>query len=178
MATIIGLIGFILSLKVKTYENKQELKVHLTLNSIMKKDVFTVKDTDNLLTVLKTITNHKISGAPVVDKDNNLVGFISDGDIMRFLAKAHPLFTNAYSFVAINNTNFNDKLNDLMKHKAKDICKKKVTTTNINTSIEDVCNILNEKHLKKIPVMKNGKMVGIINRSNITKYAIETYLKA
>ncbi len=178
VATIIGLIGFILSLKVKTYENKQEIKINLTLSSIMKKDVFTVKDTDNLLTVLKTITNHKISGAPVVDKDNNLVGFISDGDVMRFLAKAHPLFTNAYSFVAINNTDFNDKLNDLMKHKAKDICKKKVTTTNINTSVEDVCNILNEKHLKKIPVMKNGKMVGIINRSNITKYAIETYLKS
>ncbi len=176
VAAIIGLIGYILSLKVKYYENKEKKEIHLTLKEIMKKKVFTVKETDTLLDVMQTITNNKISGVPVVDKNNKLTGFISDGDIMRFLAKAHPLFNNAYSFIAINNAGFNDKLNELMKHKAKDICKKRLVTIDINTSVEDVCGILNEKHLKKVPVMENGKMVGIINRSNITKYAIKTYL--
>ena len=63
-----------------------------------------------------------------------------------------------------------------MKNKAKDVSKKKLITIDINTSVEEVCKILNDKHLKKAPVMENGKMVGIINRSNITKYAIDTYL--
>ena len=63
-----------------------------------------------------------------------------------------------------------------MNIKVKDIAKKKVLTIDINTNLEDVCRILESKHLKKAPVMKDGKMIGVINRSNITKYAINSYL--
>ncbi len=178
VAAIISIIGFIISLSVKRYEKNYIPEKHITLSTIMKKDVFTVKDTDDLLTVLKFITNKKISGVPVVNKTGKLVGFISDGDIMRYLSKSHPLFVNAYSFAAINEeNNFDEKLASLMKSKAKDVAKKKTITIDINTSVEEVCKILNDKHLKKAPVMENGKMVGIINRSNITKYAINTYLQ-
>ena len=143
----------------------------------MKKDVFTVNEEDDLLSVLQLLTNKKISGAPVVNKKGNLIGFISDGDIMRYLSKSHPLFVNAYSFAAITEeNNFDEKLSSLMKSKAADVAKKKIVTIDINTSLEEVCRILNDKQLKKSPVMENGKMVGIINRSNITKYAIDTYL--
>lgn len=177
VAVLIGVIGFIISLSIRKYEKNVQKVRHLTLETIMKKDVFTVKDTDSLDLVMKVITDKKISGVPVVDKKNNLVGFISDGDIMRYLAKSHPLFVNAYSFAAINEENsFDDKLVNLMKNKAKDVAKKKIITIDINTSVEEVCKILNDKHLKKAPVIENGKMVGIINRSNITKYAINTYL--
>ena len=177
-AAIISLIGFIISLSVRRFESNSEKIKHLTLGSIMKKDVFTVRETDSLLNVLRVITDKGISGVPVVNSKGNLTGFISDGDIMRYLSKAHPLFVNAYSFTAIasEKTDFDDKLNSLMKLKVKDIVKKKVVTIDINTEIEEVCKILESKHLKKAPVMENGKMVGIINRSNITKYAIGSYL--
>ena len=98
---------------------------------------------------------------------------------MRYLSKAHPLFVNAYSLALLGaESNFDEKLKELMTLKVKDIAKKKVLTIDINTSLEDVCKILESKHLKKAPVMDNGKMVGIINRSNITHYAIESYLSS
>ncbi|MCI9110526.1 MAG: MFS transporter [Bacilli bacterium] len=177
VAALISFTGFLISLFVKRYENVVVSEKDLTLRTIMKKDVFTVNENDDLLSVLQLLMNKKISGAPVVDKDSNLIGFISDGDIMKYLSKSHPLFVNAYSLAAINNENiFDEKLASLMKSKASDVAKKKIVTIDINTSLEEVCRILNDKHLKKSPVMENGKMVGIINRSNITKYAIDTYL--
>lgn len=177
VAAAVAFIGFIISLSVRKYEKSKNTVKHVTLSKIMKRDVFTVMDTDDLLTVLKTITEKKISGVPVINKKGTLVGFISDGDIIRYLAKSHPLFVNAYSFAAINDGNdFDEKLDSLMRSKAGDVAKKKIVTIDINTSLEEVCRILNDKHLKKSPVMENGKMVGIINRSNITKYAIDTYL--
>lgn len=177
VAALVAFIGFIISLSVRKYEKSKTQVEHVTLRKIMKTDVFTVKDTDTLVTVLKTITEKKISGVPVVDKKGNLIGFISDGDITRYLAKSHPLFVNAYSFAAINEENdFDEKLDNLMKSTAKDVANKKLVTIDINTGVEDVCKILTDKHLKKAPVMENGKMVGVINRSNITKYAIDTYL--
>lgn len=177
VAAFIALIGFLISLFVKRYERESMIDAHLTLRNIMKKDVFTVNEEDDLLSVLQLLTNKKISGAPVVNKKGNLIGFISDGDIMRYLSKSHPLFVNAYSFAAITEeNNFDEKLSSLMKSKAGDVANKKIVTIDINTDAMDVCKILTDKHLKKAPVMENGKMVGVINRSNITKYAIDTYL--
>lgn len=175
---LMALVGFIISLSIRNHEMAKEPTVHLTLGRVMKKDVYTALENDTLLDVLSFIAEKKISGVPVVDNTGKLTGFISDGDIMRYLAKAHPLFVNAYSFAAITseNNDFDDKLLSLMKSKVSDVMRKRVSTVDINTSIEEVCKILNEKHLKKIPVMKDGELVGIINRSNITKYAIESYL--
>lgn len=176
-AAIFAVISFLITLSIKKIEGNKLKVEHLTLASIMKKDVFTVNENNTLLEVMNVITEKKISGVPVTSK-GKLTGFISDGDIMRYLSKAHPLFINVYSFAAISEENgFDEKLEALMKAKVKDVMKKKVTTVDINTSLEEVCKILNERHLKKVPVMDNGKMAGIINRSNITKYALELYLK-
>jgi predicted transcriptional regulator len=41
----------------------------------------------------------------------------------------------------------------------------------------EICKILGEHHLKKAPVVENGQMVGIINRSNITHYSVTSYLE-
>ena len=170
---LLALISLIISLKIRKEETKEKVTC-MSLVSIMKKDVYTIKDDASLLEVLEFITNKKVSGVPVLDKRDNLVGFISDGDIMRFLSKKHPLFINAYSLV-LEDT-FDEKLNDLMKLKVKDVISKKLVTVDINTSIEEVCKILNDKKLKKVPVLDNNKLVGIINRSNITKYAVNLYL--
>ena len=43
--------------------------------------------------------------------------------------------------------------------------------------LQDVCKLLTEKHLKKAPVMKGNTMVGLINRSNITSYALNWFDK-
>ena len=168
VAAFIALIGFLISLFVKRYERESMIDAHLTLRNIMKKDVFTVNEEDDLLSVLQLLTNKKISGAPVVNKKGNLIGFISDGDIMRYLSKSHPLFVNAYSFAAINDGNdFDEKLDSLMRSKAGDVANKKIVIIDINTDAMDVCKILTDKHLKKAPVMENGKMVGEIGRAHV-----------
>ncbi len=177
VAFVVALAGFILSLSIRKIENSKPVVTDMKLETIMKTDVYTVKEEDNLLTALTLITEKHISGVPVVNKKGALTGFISDGDIMRYLSKAHPLFVNAYSLALLGAENgFDDKLKDLMNIKVKDIAKKKVLTIDVNTNLEDVCRILESKHLKKAPVMKDGKMIGVINRSNITNYAINSYL--
>lgn len=178
VAGLIAIIGFIISLSIKKLETKEIKQKNYELEKIMKKDIYTINENANLLEALKLIINHKISGAPVIDNNNNLTGFISDGDIIKYLSNSHPLFTNTYSLAIImmEENKFNNKLKYLMNLKVKDIAQKKIVTIDINTNLEEVCRILENKHLKKAPVLENGKMIGIINRSNITKYALNTYL--
>ena len=140
------------------------------LMEIMKTDVYAVYMEAELLDVLRLITEKGVSGVPVVNGDGKPVGFISDGDIIRFLASEHPLVVNPSSFIEID---FDSKLRALMKRKVKEIAKKRVITVDSDDSLSDICGVMVENHIKKAPVMSDGKMVGIINVSNITKYAFK-----
>ena len=140
----------------------------IPLPQLMKKDVYTVNGNDNLTAVLKMLTEKKISGVPVVNDNNDLIGFISDGDILRFLAAEHPLYVNPSSLMTMD---FDEKLQKLMHSKVRDIARKSVITVNLSDNLGTVCHVLSDNHIKKAPVLYEGAMVGIINASNITKYA-------
>lgn len=138
------------------------------LADIMKTDVYTVRGNASLEDVLRLITEKGISGVPVVSDEGTPIGFISDGDILRFLASEHPLYVNPSSLIEIG---FDDRLRELMTRKVSDIARKRVITVSLGADIGKVCQILAENHIKKAPVMDGSRMAGIINASNITKYA-------
>lgn len=138
------------------------------LAEIMKTDVYTVSGDASLGDVLRLITEKGVSGVPVVSDAGAPIGFISDGDILRFLSSEHPLYVNPSSLIEIG---FDDRLRELMTRKVSDIARKRVITVNLGADLGRVCQILAENHIKKAPVMDGERMAGIINASNITKYA-------
>ena len=138
------------------------------LQQIMQRDVYTVREDASYLDALRFLSEKKISGAPVVNAAGDLVGFISDGDILRRLASEHSPFVNAGAF---GKTDFNDKLSSVMSIRISEIAVKNVITVDASDDLSEVCYKLAENHLKKAPVMCNGRMVGVVNRSNITDYA-------
>lgn len=73
------------------------------LLAIMKQEVYTVSEETSIRDALHLITEKKISGVPVTDGDKNLIGFLSDGDILRFLADVEPLFINASALQELPN---------------------------------------------------------------------------
>lgn len=58
----------------------------------------------------------------------------------------------------------------------RDIAAKKVICVDISDDMGAVAKVLADNHLKKAPVLRDGRMVGIINRSNITGFAVREYL--
>ena len=68
---------------------------------------------------------------------------------------------------------FEEKAKELMAMQVKDIAKKQVISVTAEMELGEVCQILTENHIKKAPVLENGKMIGIINMSNITKYVLQ-----
>ena len=138
------------------------------LQQIMRRDVYTVSADASYRDALRFLSEKKISGAPVVNAAGDLVGFISDGDILRRLASEHSPFVNAAAF---GKTDFNDKLASVLSTRISEIAVKNVITVDAADDLSEVCYKLAENHLKKAPVMCNGRMVGVVNRSNITDYA-------
>ena len=145
----------------------------------MKQDVFTLPANATVLDAMQLFASHGISGVPVVGEDSRVVGFISDGDVMRCLADQVPAFKSAWSFIVEQgNEDFDATLQETMNMSISDLARKSVISVDVNDDLGEVTRVLAENHLKKAPVLDGGKMVGIINRSNITRYAIDHYLTA
>ena len=148
------------------------------VKALMKTDVFTISDTDLVADALKLLVEKRISGAPVVNEQGDLVAFVSDGDIMRHLADQAPAFKSVWSFIAEQgNEDFDRTLNQVMQLPVVQAATPNVITIEADSSMGEACRVLAEKHLKKAPVVEDGRMVGIINRSNISRWAIGTYLE-
>jgi uncharacterized membrane protein YczE/CBS domain-containing protein len=151
---------------------ESETKESKPLSQIMKKDVYTINSNATIKETLSYLTEKKISGAPILNAKGDMVGFISDGDILRWLSSEQSLFV--YS----DNTQetFNKNVSTLMDMLVLEIGRKQVITVEYNADIAKVCSVLSAEHLKKVPVVKEGRLVGIINASNITKYILRCAL--
>jgi DHA2 family lincomycin resistance protein-like MFS transporter len=144
----------------------------------MKTDVYRLTPGHNVIDALRMLVDKGISGAPVIDDRGQVTGFISDGDIMRYFANQTPVFKSVWSFaVERDNDHFNDKLGALATTPVSEVCTTPAVCVDAALSLGEVTRILGHHHLKKAPVLHEGTMVGIINRSNITRYALNQYLE-
>lgn len=148
------------------------------LAAIMKTEVYAVAPDSTVAEAMELFAAKGISGAPVVDGERRVVGFVSDGDIMANLADQVPAFKTAWSFVVEReNADFDATLREVMGQPVSTIATERVIAVNIDDDLGEVARVLAEGHLKKAPVLSDGMMVGIVNRSNITRYAISRYLE-
>ena len=151
------------------------------LESIMKRDVYVLDADATVIDAMKLLVDKHISAAPLVDNAGNAVGFVSDGDIMRHLSKRSQMYVDPVVMImqmGRDSTDFDDKLRDLMQMQAKDIGAKGIIGVDIHADLPEVCRVLGENHLKKVPVLDDGHIVGVINRSDVTQYSMKSYLES
>ena len=193
----VGLVGFIVALWIRhqaalstapTAESWEQTQVEEAVReagtgiepsvvSLMKTDVYTLAEDALASDAMQLFASKGISGAPVVSERGTIVGFVSDGDVMRSLANQVPAFKSAWSFIVeLGNEDFNKTLGEVMKTPVSQMATHNVITVNATDDMGAVARVLVDNHLKKAPMMQNGRMVGIINRSNITAYAVSAYL--
>lgn len=148
------------------------------ISKIMETDVYTANENDTIADVLKILVDKRTSGLPIINDNREIVGFISDGDIMKFIAKQDPHIIDMTSFITVwyDIESFDQKLEDLLKINVMELATTKAITVDINEAVDDVARVLGKKKIKKVPVEENGKLVGVISRSNIIRYIVQKHL--
>ena len=162
--------------KVVDPEGKQRTMIE----KIMKPDVYSLPPDATVVDAMKFFVEHGISGAPVVNEDGKAVGFVSDGDIMRLLSSQSNSYMDPVVMIMqmhADEETYDEKLANLMKMNIRDIGTKGVIGVDLYTTLPQVCRMLSKNHLKKVPVLHEGRIVGVINRSDITLYSMKTYLE-
>ncbi|WP_080801392.1 MFS transporter [Arabiibacter massiliensis] len=145
---------------------------------LMQADPYTLPASASVGEVMRAFVDRKVGGLPLVDEAGKPAGFVSDGDVMRYLADKHPVITGAYSLMeAAQSQTFDERLRELMALPASVIATQKVVALDADATLEEACALLAERRLKKVPVVRAGAVVGTVNRSDILRYAMDSCLQ-
>lgn len=150
------------------------------LETIMRHDAYTLPASATVLDAIHMFVEKNVSAMPIVNDKNEPVGFISDGDVMRELSDKSQMYTDPVVLIMRlqrDNSGFDEKLDALVNRNVMEIATRNTIGINIDADLPMVCRVLGNNHLKKAPVLDHGKVVGVINRSDITQYAMKSYLE-
>ena len=142
------------------------------LTDVMNANAATVPDTATMREVIGIIAATNTSGVSVVNKAGKLVGYVTDGDAMRYLARTDvnmSMGTAGISLSVSDPESIEARLANLADLNVMELATKRVVSVEEDTPLDVACGVLAGKRIKKVPVTRDGKLVGALSRRNILR---------
>lgn len=142
----------------------------LDARDIMTRAVVAVRPGDTVAQVAKVLTEHDISAVPVTEADGTLVGMISEGDLMRPFGAKNALRRAWWLNVLAEGTELAPEFAAYVRadhHPARELMTKQVVSVTEGTSAAEIADLLAQHHVKRVPVVREGKVVGIVSRADL-----------
>jgi CBS-domain-containing membrane protein len=134
---------------------------------VMVPNVITVGAHATVGEVATTLLNNNISGAPVVGEKGELVGIVSEGDLMRRpetgTSKPHSWWLELLS----NQQALAGQYIKSHSRNVADVMTRDVVTAKLDTPLGDIAAMLERNRIKRVPIVEGGKLVGLVSRANI-----------
>lgn len=139
---------------------------------IMTREVITVLPDMPVSDVAHILTERRISGVPVLNADQELLGIVCESDIIDQTKKFHiPTVVNLMGYILFleSGKKFEKELKKMIGLVAGDIMTAPVKTVTPETSLEDIATLMAEGHVHSIPVMEGRSLVGIVGKKDIVR---------
>lgn len=128
---------------------------NIRVSDYMSRNLITFKPDQSVMEVMDTLIKYKISGGPVVNDKNELVGIISEGDCMKQISESRY---------------YNQPMDNITveKHMVKD-----VETIDGNLNVFDAAQKFVNSRIRRFPILEDGKLVGQISQKDVLKAALK-----
>lgn len=126
---------------------RAQRSVQMIASDIMTRKVITIHPEASVQEAAQLLDQFRISGIPVVDARGNLIGIITEADIISKV--------NRYGLL------------DQDGMRVAEIMSRDVITVNEETPVGDIAILLSERKIKRVPVVRQGRLVGIVSRGDI-----------
>lgn len=137
----------------------------MQVRDVMTKHVVTVNPDASVREVARVLLNNRISAVPVLDSQGHLLGVLSEGDLMRRTESGTEDRRSWWlSFMAELRAESFVKSHGLT---AKEVMTREVVSVSEEMPLEEVATLLERHRIKRVPVMRDGKLVGIVSRANL-----------
>jgi len=143
----------------------------LQAKDIMTKDVITVNPDTTIEELARLFIKHQISGVPVVDDQGNLKGVVTENDLIAKNSRLHiPTILRLFdAYIPLGTSKLEDNIRRMAAYRVDQICTREVVTVDDEASIEHVANMMTEKKIHLLPVLRGGKLVGIIGKKDLIR---------
>lgn len=150
----------------------------LYAKDIMSPSVITVREEQSLRELAELFLERRISGAPVVDAEGRLIGIVTENDLV-FTNKKLQLprsiaILDAFFFLD-NPEKMTREMQKIAGTRVGDICSSNPITVGPESSVEEVATIMAERRVHTLPVMAEGKLVGVIGKTDIIRSMLQRF---
>jgi CBS domain-containing protein len=144
---------------IKSFMGKRskvkEAPVNIRVSDYMTRKLITFRPEQSIMEVMELLIKHGISGGPVVNENNELLGVISEGDCMKGISDSR------YYNMPIDNATVESNM----------ACN--VDTIDGDMNVFDAAKKFLEQRHRRFPILENGKLVGQISQRDVLKAALE-----
>jgi CBS-domain-containing membrane protein len=132
---------------------------------IMTKRVITVRPNTSVGEIADLLLDHKVSAVPVIDDDRQVVGIVSEGDLLGHPPSDSP---RAWWLRLFNDdTVCTEEIATARHLKARDVMTTPVVTVVDQTPVDVLATLMRRRRVKRVPVLQNGKLIGIVSHTDL-----------
>jgi CBS domain-containing protein len=134
---------------------------------VMTSTVISVQPNATILQAARQMLQHHISGLPVIDHDGGLVGILSEGDFLRRRETSTERRRSRWLEFLMGPGRLAVEYSHSHGSKVAEVMTTDVHTVTEDTSLEDIVDLMERRRIKRVPVMRGKKVMGMVTRSNL-----------
>lgn len=149
----------------------------MLVKEVMSRKVRSLSPNETFSQIVKFLVKHRISGAPVVNKKGKVVGIVSEKDLLYKLFPSEKTFYKDPEYYMDYNRIESDAAK-VRKLTAKHFMTKEVISVASDDHILKACSVFIFNKIRRLPVMDDGKLVGIVTTNDIYKKFLTVILES
>ena len=149
----------------------------LTAADIMTTNVKTVRPDASVAEVARLLSDNAISAVPVCDTDGQVLGMLSEGDLLRPVGKESVAKRAWWLNLLAEGTDLAPSFLESItveSRRAGTLMVAPVITASPDTSVPEMADLLVRHHIKRLPILRDGKLIGIVSRADLIRALAHT----
>jgi CBS domain-containing protein len=145
---------------------------------VMSRDVVTVRPGDDIAEAVRLLAEHDVSALPVIDDSGMVVGVISETDLMRReeigTEKHRPWWLEAMTPGIVLAREFAKEHG----RKVDEVMSDSIVSASEETPLGEIATLLEKHRIKRVPILRDGKLVGMVSRCNLIQALASSHVQA
>jgi len=141
----------------------------MNAGDVMIREVVTIGPETPVLEIVQLLLARGISGVPVIDEDGGLVGVVSEGDLLRRVEIGTEKHRGGWRAFFTGTVTLAEEYVRSRGTMARDIMTHEVVSVSRTTRLGDIAELMEHNHIKRVPVLEDGRLVGLVSRSNLLR---------
>ena len=147
----------------------------ITAADLMTKDVLSVTPDASAAEVAQLILKHRISALPVVDAEKRLLGMVSEGDLVRSAETNHEANRSRWLIMLTKPAAGVSGMRYDANRQVEDVMSRDILMATERETLPRLIDLLSTSRIKRLPVVKDDRLVGIVSRVDVLKFLAKTF---